>query len=148
MPARKARRQGKNKTGRYQVSAKSERTVSGIVFDSKWEARVYSLLRKAVDKKHLHLQPRFLLQSKFKAPDGKAIREIVYIGDFLIGAPRKDYAASLNLHDIVVDAKGHETDIFKLKCKIFTYKYNTLIHRVKNLKDVQAVVDLYKELYS
>lgn len=153
MPPRKFRRKSKldilpEARGRYKVSPKQDRTVDGIVFDSKWEARVFSLLRAKISKKHLHLQPKFLLQAKFRDTNGKMIREINYVADFLLGPVLKeDELPDVNKH-FILDAKGHLTEIYKLKEKLFLYKYRTPIFKIKKLSDVSDIIDRYNTQYN
>ena len=71
------------------------------------------LLEKAGKISNLKLQPRFLLQEGFKK-NGKTYRKIDYIADF-------KYIENDKI--IVEDTKGQETEIFKLKHKLFEYKY-------------------------
>lgn len=133
------------KVGRYKVSPKEARTYEGIVFDSKWEAETYKLLSTLLPKDvKIHRQVNFLLQEKFKAPNGKGIREINYLADFLITREEELQDNVIPADAFVIDSKGHLTDIFKLKNKMFMYKYRALIHQVKSAKDVAALVDLYK----
>lgn len=133
------------KVGRYKVSPKEARTYEGIVFDSKWEAETYKLLSTLLPKDvKIHRQINFLLQEKFKAPNGKAVREINYLADFVISREEQLQDNVIPEDAFVIDSKGHLTDIFKLKNKMFMYKYRALIHQVKSAKDVAAVVDLYK----
>ena len=90
--------------------------VDGIEFDSKKEANRYcelKLLEKAGVIKYLELQPRFLLQPSFRK-NGKLHRKIEYIADF-------SYVENNQL--ILEDVKGQETEVFKLKHKIFEYRY-------------------------
>jgi hypothetical protein len=133
------------KLGRYRVSSKEDRTYDNIVFDSKWEAQTYKLLKMLLPADtQVHMQVPFLLQEKFKTSAGKTIREINYCADFVI-TREKDLQPNIIPGDaFVVDSKGHLTDIFKLKNKLFMYKYRTVIHQVKSAKDVADVVDLYK----
>lgn len=136
------------KTGRIQVSAKERRTVDGIVFASMWEAKVYSHLKAIIPAEHLHLQPDFLLQEKFRDCNGKAIRAIYYRADFLLGAAREDRDGPLNDDHIVIDAKGMKTDIFKLKCKLFQHRYrNARLFLPSKKADLLEIVELYKQLY-
>ncbi|MFN5249778.1 MAG: DUF1064 domain-containing protein [Bacteroidota bacterium] len=133
------------KVGRYKVSPKEARTYEGIVFDSKWEAETYKLLSTLLPKDvKIHRQVNFLLQEKFKAPNGKGIREINYLADFLITREEELQDNIIPADAFVIDSKGHLTDIFKLKNKMFMYKYRALIHQVKSAKDVAAVVEQYK----
>jgi hypothetical protein len=86
------------------------------VFDSIAESKRYkelALLEKAGQIKGLELQPKFLLQEGFKK-NGKTYRKIEYIADFM-------YIENGKV--IIEDVKGMETDVFKLKRKMFEYKY-------------------------
>ena len=90
----------------------------GIKFDSLKEARRYKelkILEKANEITELRLQVKFELQPSFKK-NGKTIRKIEYIADFTY------YDNKLNKY-IVEDTKGYKTDVYKLKKKLFEYKY-------------------------
>lgn len=90
--------------------------VDGITFDSCKEADYYArlkLLERAGIIKDLKLQPRFLLQDSFKHK-GKTIRKIEYVADFMFNENGKK---------VVVDVKGMETQVYKLKRKLFLKKY-------------------------
>lgn len=92
--------------------------VDGIKFDSKKEAERYQelkLLERAGIIKELELQPRFLLQDKFKL-GGTTHRKIEYVADFKYWDKEKKVY-------IVEDVKGVKTDVYKLKKKIFLKKY-------------------------
>ena len=89
------------------------------VFDSIAESRRYkelALLEKAGEIENLQLQPKFLLQDSFKK-NGKTYRKIEYIADFMYKEKGKV---------IVEDVKGMETKEFKIKRKLFEYKYPDL----------------------
>ena len=93
--------------------------VNGIQFDSKKEANRYyelALLERAGVISNLELQPKFLLQEGF-AKDGKRYRKIEYVADFMYQE---------NGQTVVEDVKGKETEVFKLKHKLFEYKYPDL----------------------
>lgn len=90
--------------------------IDGIRFDSKAEGRRYQelkLLLRAGKIFDLKLQPRFLLIEGFKK-NGKTWRKTEYVADF-------SYIE--NGRRIVEDVKGKETDVFKIKHKLFEYKY-------------------------
>lgn len=92
--------------------------VDGISFDSKLEARYYLHLKEKKrngDIRHFTLQPSYLLQEAFKDDTGQSIRKIEYIADFLI--THNDGKVE------VVDVKGMETSDFRIKKKMFLYKY-------------------------
>ncbi len=93
--------------------------VDGEEFDSKKEGNRYKelkLLLKAGKISNLELQPRFLLQDGFKK-NGRTFRKIEYIADF-------KYIE--NGKTIVEDVKGMQTDVFKIKHKIFEKVYPNL----------------------
>lgn len=137
----------KHKYGRYKVSPAEDRTFGGIVFDSKWESSVFQQLRQQVPEDHIHRQVAFTLQPKFKSADGKAVREIQYIADFVLSPKLPDPDVVINNDEtIVMDAKGHVTDIFKLKNKMFMFKYSAVIQQVKKAGEVQAVIERYKKM--
>jgi hypothetical protein len=91
--------------------------VDGIIFDSKQEADYYLHLKKLKERgeiKEFVLQPQFELLPKF-TKRGLTFRAISYKADFHIWLPDGS--------DYVVDVKGFETPDFKLKKKLFEYKY-------------------------
>ena len=90
--------------------------VDAYVFDSIQESKRYKelkLLERAGQIKDLELQPRFLLQEAFKK-NGKTYRKIEYVADFMYEENGKV---------IVEDVKGIQTDVFKLKHKLFEHEY-------------------------
>ena len=94
--------------------------IDGIPFDSQKEGYRYKelrLLERAGLIKDLKLQTKFELQPSFKK-NNKTIRAITYKADF-------DYLTKDGRH-IVEDVKGIETEVFKLKRKMFEYKYKDL----------------------
>ena len=93
------------------------------VFDSVRESQRYKelkLLERAGEISNLELQPRFLLQDSFKK-NGRTFRKIEYVADF-------KYIE--NGKTIVEDVKGMQTDVFKLKHKIFEKVYPNLELRI------------------
>lgn len=93
--------------------------IDGIKFDSMAEGRRYKelkLLQRAGIIKELELQPKFLLQESFKK-NGKTYRKVEYIADF-------QYIENGKV--VVEDVKGKETEVFKIKHKLFEYKYRDL----------------------
>jgi hypothetical protein len=92
-------------------------TVDGITFDSKMEARFYEFV------KELRMTGKigaFEMQVKYEifpayTFNGKKVRKVEYVADFVVYH-----------HDgteEIIDVKGVETDVFKLKRKMFEYKY-------------------------
>ena len=93
--------------------------VDNIKFESNLEAERYrqlKLLQRAKQISNLRLQVPFLLQESFKK-NGKTHREINYIADFVYEE---------NGQTVVEDTKGICTEVFKIKRKLFEYKYPDL----------------------
>lgn len=93
--------------------------VDDFVFDSIQESRRYKglkLLLKAGQIQNLKLQPRFLLQEGFRK-NGRTFRKIEYVADFMYEENGKT---------IVEDVKGMQTDVFKIKHKMFEKMYPEL----------------------
>lgn len=104
---------------RYSKFNAKKTVIDGIKFDSKREANRYcelKLLEKANEIRNLELQPRFLLQDKFKDKTGTTHRKIEYVADFM-------YVDKDN-KKIVEDVKGVLTDVYKIKKKMFLKIYD------------------------
>lgn len=94
-------------------------TIDNIKFASRLEANYYlelKMLKKVGVVKDIKLQPRFLLQEGFKK-NNKYYRPIHYVADFEV-----KYAN----HTEIVELKGYETAVWKIKQKMFEYKYKDL----------------------
>jgi hypothetical protein len=95
----------------------------GIKFDSKKERDRYIVLRLLEKQGLIHdlvCQPSFTLQPTFKK-NGKTYRAIKYLADFM-------YDDHETGETIVEDVKtiGTMTDKYKIKKKLFEYKYKHL----------------------
>lgn len=89
----------------------------GVVYDSKKEARrsyELDILERAGKIKNLERQKRFTLQDRFVNNEKKTIRPIYYFADFCY---------EKNGIKIVEDTKGIRTEVYKIKKKLFQYKY-------------------------
>ena len=91
--------------------------IDGFTFDSKLEADFYQRLKPLVKSgkiKELKIHPRYLLQEGF-TKNGKHYQPIYYIADFEV------------LYDdgvtVIYDTKGMRTEVYKIKRKLFEYKY-------------------------
>lgn len=96
--------------------------VNGIRFASKKEANRYielKWLEKTNKIKELELQKKFELQPSYKI-ENHTIRPICYYADFY-------YYDILKGKYIVEDTKGYRTEVYKLKKKLFEYKYDMTI---------------------
>lgn len=106
---------------RYSKYKNKKVVVDEIEFDSKKEANRYrelKILKSAGVIERLELQKEFVLQPSFKK-NGKTYRKITYKADFSYFDNEKDKY-------IVEDVKGFKTDIYKLKKKLFEYKFKEL----------------------
>ena len=95
----------------HKYNAKSV-IIDGLKFSSQLEARFYRYFQDN-NIPILETQPRFLLQEAFKH-DGQTIRKIEYVCDFLI-----EYAG----YRFYIEAKGMETEAYKLKRKLWLKRY-------------------------
>ena len=90
---------------KYGVSPKADRTVDGIVFDSKKEAKRYGelkLLEKVGEITNLEIQPKFAC-----VVNGKKI--CGYVADFRYETQNGE---------VIEDVKGIKTRIYSLKKKL------------------------------
>lgn len=90
--------------------------IDGFKFDSKKEGNRYLELKLLLIAKKitdLYLQPSFILQDSFKL-NGVTHRKITYVADF-------KYIE--NGKTIIEDSKGFATEVYKLKKKLFLFKY-------------------------
>lgn len=103
--------------------------VDNIRFESNLEATRYrqlKLLQRAKQISNLRLQVPFLLQEGFKK-NGKTHRKIEYIADFVYEE---------NGQTVVEDTKGICTDVFRIKQKMFEYKYPNLSIKIIGKDDI------------
>lgn len=107
----------------YSKYGNKKTKIDGYTFDSKRESMYYlKYKRQLIDGKitELTLQPSFLLQDKFKDRKGVSHRAIKYVSDFKFVENGKI---------VVVDVKGHLTDVYKMKKKMFLFKYPNIEFR-------------------
>ena len=109
-------------------------SVDGIKFDSKLEAERYAqlkILERAGVIRDLELQPEYELIPSFRK-NGKTWRRTVYKADFR-------YILAEDDKTIIEDVKGSTaviTDVFRLKQKLFEYKYPEYTINIVTSKDV------------
>ncbi len=105
--------------------------VDGYCFDSKGEAARYAelkLLEQAGAIEDLTVHPVYLLQASFRDSAGRKHRAIHYEGDFSyteVLDPR-----SIQGRAVVEDVKGHRTEVFKLKEKLFRFRHPHIDFRI------------------
>ena len=112
----------KKSCGRFKVY-KPE--IDGIIFDSGLEAKFYVHLLEEIQAgvvDSFTRQQAFELQPSFKLGD-KRVSKIRYIADFVV--TYKDGNV------IVIDVKGRETPDFRLKKKLFEYKFRMPLYCVQ-----------------
>ena len=97
----------------------------GYTFDSIREKNYYiklKLLEKAGKIKELELQKEYELQPSYKL-NNKTSRKITYRADFTYKTTEDN-----KMH--VIDVKGYRTDVYRLKKKLFEYKYKIEIEEI------------------
>lgn len=119
--------------------------VDGITFDSAAEARRYGelkMLERAGQIRNLKLQPEFRLCEGF-THEGKRERPIVYRADFqyerLISKTQKNvipgnadfFWKGFDSIPTVEDVKGHRTEVYRLKRKLFLSLYRDQYHFIE-----------------
>ena len=98
--------------------------VDNITFDSMHEAARYRELKMLSDAgaiSDLRLQVPYELIPSFKI-NGETVRKVKYVADFVY----KDKDGN----EIVEDAKGMKTDVYKLKKKLMAYVHHIVIQEV------------------
>lgn len=89
-------------------------TINEIRFASKAEGEYYQyllMLQKAGEVESFTLQPKYELQPAYVDIDGRKVRPIHYVADFLVRYPDGS--------EKVIDVKGVKTPEFRLKQKMF-----------------------------
>lgn len=92
---------------------------NGVRYDSRKEMRrafALDMLARAGQIKGLERQKPFVLQEAYVTRDGRKIRPIIYIADFVYYDVDRD-------EFVVEDVKGVRTEVYKLKRKLFERKY-------------------------
>lgn len=119
----------------YRKYHNTKTVLDGIKFDSKLEAERYAqlkILERAGAIKGLELQPSFELLPSFRK-NGKTWRKTVYKADFR-------YILAEGDRIIIEDVKGSTaviTDVFRLKQKLFEYKYPEYTISIVTSKDIK-----------
>lgn len=119
----------------YRKYHNTKTVADGIKFDSKLEAERYAqlkILERAGVIRALELQPSFDLLPSFRK-NGKTWRKTVYKADFR-------YILCEDDRIIIEDVKGSTaviTDVFRLKQKLFEYKYPDLTISIVTSKDIK-----------
>lgn len=103
---------------RYSKYRNEKVYLDGVKFDSNRECQRYielKTMQKSGLIKNLELQKTFVLQEGYSI-NGHKVRPITYKADFVY--------FDVKSHKIVVeDVKGMRTDVYKIKKKLFEYKF-------------------------
>ena len=119
----------------YRKYHNTKTVADGIKFDSKLEAERYAqlkILERVGVINGLELQPSFELLPSFRK-NGKTWRKTVYKADFR-------YILADGNRIIIEDVKGSTaviTDVFRLKQKLFEYKYPEYTISIVTSKDIK-----------
>jgi len=123
------------KQNKYGVSNKSERTLDGIVFDSKLEMTRYAYLKILESRgiiSNLQRQFTFELIPKFTC-QGIKYRSVSYKADFSYDNKKGEW--------IIEDAKGRVTPEYRTKRAILlSAKHDFLFYEIKDANDIGGIV--------
>lgn len=96
--------------------------INGLKFDSVMEGRYYVYLLHLIQDgviTSFERQVTYVLQDKYRdAFTGKVVSAIKYVADFVLTMPDDS--------EVVIDVKGKETADFKLKKKMFGFRYRDI----------------------
>lgn len=113
-------------------------TIDGITFASKSEGRYYQHLLGLMESgvvESFEMQKPYTLLDKFPHPKtGKTIRAIKYVPDFEV--------IYTDGRVEVVDVKGMQTDVFRMKCKLFMFRYQIPLVLVKYNRTTKKFVEV------
>ena len=99
--------------------------IDGMTFDSIHEAvrwKELRLLERAGEIKCLSRQVKFALIPASKTREGKTVQGVSYIADFVY--------LDKEGRQVVEDAKGYRTDVYKIKKKLMLWLYGVEIQEV------------------
>lgn len=99
----------------------------GEKFDSRKELerwKLLTLLERSGQITELRRQVRYPLQAAYTNGEGKRIREISYIADFVY-RPVNEMGTPCDV--VVEDTKGFRTEMYRLKKKLFEKVYYPLV---------------------
>ena len=119
----------------YKKYHNTKTVADGIKFDSKLEAERYAqlkILERAGVIRNLELQPKYELIPSFRK-NGKTWRRTLYKADFR-------YILAEDDSYIIEDVKGSTaviTGVFRLKQKLFEYKYPEYTISIVTSKDIK-----------
>lgn len=110
-------------------------TVGDLTFPTKKEARHYTILmqmKRAGLIKSFEMQTTYEIFPGYRNTKGEKVQAITYISDFDI--------TTLDGEVYVCDSKGMETAVFRIKKKLFGYKYGKDIVLFKEDSDIHKLI--------
>jgi hypothetical protein len=110
---------------KYGVARVQDRTMNGIVFDSRAEMRRYQELlwmEKAGEIRDIELQPEYVLVYPF-VYKGKRFRGLKYVADFRYWTVPKATGAHIFGELVVEDVKGVATPLYRAKLQMLLTRY-------------------------
>ena len=124
-----------NKSNRKHKYGAIATVVDNIKFPTKKEARHYQILNQMLRAgliKSFKMQVKYEIFPGYIDTKGKKIRSINYVSDFDI--------TTLENEVHVCDSKGMETQMFKVKSKMFGYVYKKDIVMFKKDSDIHKLI--------
>lgn len=114
--------------------------IDGYRFPSKFEGSRFLLLKTKLDSGLIHtlkVHPRYLLHAKFVDSFGQSHKPIFYEADF-------EYHDKSLKKTIIEDCKGFETEVFRIKRKLFLKNLSTeflfVLPRLNSFRALDGVV--------
>jgi hypothetical protein len=110
---------------KYGVAKKADRTMDGIVFDSRAEMKRYQELKwmeKAGEIRDIELQPEYVLVYPF-VYKGKKFRGVKYRADFRYRTVPKATGPHIFGELVVEDVKGVSTPLYRAKLQMLLTRY-------------------------
>lgn len=96
-----------------------------LVFDSNKELEYYLILKDREKKKEIfqfRRQVPLTVQEAFTDKTGKKHRAIIYKADFFYLTEERREDGFVYIVPHIVDVKGYQTEVYKLKKKLLAYK--------------------------
>jgi hypothetical protein len=136
---------------KFNVGPKARRTsADGLVFDSKLEKDFYQILKSEFPTIPFCRQVSFILEPGYVGEDGKKVRSIRLVPDFILGVtepPAED--GPIPKHTMIIDAKGMVMRDWRLKAKLFGSRFGRTVHTVKSLREFRKICyEFYEQHYS
>jgi hypothetical protein len=110
------------------IQGTTRKQVDGVVFRSTLEARIYQLLclwRDAGIISGLEVQPKYLLAPKVTHFEGNKLKRPIGALTY-----RPDFRFERDGRQVVIEAKGYQTEAYRIREKLFRAKYPAIDFQV------------------